>query len=171
MPLRKFPEHKRSFLPSLTEKEKVSRLVYALKMGWIKTEKQKQKEREEKKKRNFYMLWKSEEPNYIRRIHNHIPAPKRALPGHAESYNPPPEYILDKLEMREWKKLKDTPWKRKLPFLPHKYGSLREVPAFSTFAQEQFQRCLDLYLSPRGRKMRVNFFSSSKNLFYYFIEF
>lgn len=99
-PIRKFPEHKRSFLPSLAEKEKVSRLVHALKMGWIKTEAEKEKEREEKKQQKFYMLWGNDDQGErIRRIHDHIPAPKRLLPGHAESYNPPPEYLFDKIEV------------------------------------------------------------------------
>ncbi|KAG8257381.1 Ribosome biogenesis protein 1 [Homalodisca vitripennis] len=39
MPLRKFPEHKRSFLPSKSEKAKVSKYVHALKMGWMKSSK------------------------------------------------------------------------------------------------------------------------------------
>lgn len=37
MPLRKFPEHKRSFLPSKDEMKKVSKYVYAMKMGRMKT--------------------------------------------------------------------------------------------------------------------------------------
>lgn len=36
MPLRKFPEHKRSFLPSIHERRRVAKMVHALKMGWIK---------------------------------------------------------------------------------------------------------------------------------------
>lgn len=39
MPVRKFPDHKRSFLPSRSEKEKVSKYVHALKMGWMKSSK------------------------------------------------------------------------------------------------------------------------------------
>lgn len=46
-PLRKFPEHKRSFLPSKNEARKVSKLVHALKMGWIKSTTEMQKERKE----------------------------------------------------------------------------------------------------------------------------
>ena len=30
----------------------------------------------------------------------HIPAPKVKLPGHAESYNPPPEYLPTEDEVR-----------------------------------------------------------------------
>ncbi|XP_046483619.1 ribosome biogenesis protein BOP1 homolog [Neodiprion pinetum] len=156
-PLRKFPEHKRSFLPSKSEAKKVSKLVHALKMGWIKStvemEKEKQKNKENK---DFYMLWQSDDQaEEMRRIHKHIPAPKRHLPGHAESYNPPPEYLFDKKEMKEWNKLKSTPWKRKLHFIPQKFNSLREVPAYSRYIKERFQRCLDLYLCPRALKMRL----------------
>ncbi len=32
----------------------------------------------------------------------HVPAPKMALPGHAESYNPPEEYLPDEEEIKEW---------------------------------------------------------------------
>lgn len=39
-----------------------------------------------------------------------------------------------------------------------RYGSLREVPAYPKFIQEKFERCLDLYLCPRQRKMRVCIF-------------
>lgn len=39
-PLRAFPEHKRSFLPSKSEQKQVARIVHALKMGWTKTRKQ-----------------------------------------------------------------------------------------------------------------------------------
>lgn len=156
-PLRKFPEHKRSFLPSKPEAAKVSKLVHALKMGWIKSTAEMEKERQEKKTGpQFYMLWQADDqPEEMRRIHKHIPAPKRHLPGHAESYNPPPEYIFDKRELKQWNKLKSTPWKRKLHFLPQQFNSLREVPAYPRFIKERFQRCLDLYLCPRALKMKL----------------
>ncbi|KAG5323290.1 BOP1 protein, partial [Acromyrmex heyeri] len=155
-PLRKFPEHKRSFLPSKNEARKVSKLVHALKMGWMKSSAQMQKEREKNKGPQFYMLWQSDDQaEEMRRIHKHIPAPKRHLPGHAESYNPPPEYLFDNKELKEWNKLKATPWKRKLHFIPQKFNSLREVPAFPKYVKERFQRCLDLYLCSRSLKMRL----------------
>lgn len=155
-PVRKFPEHKRSFLPSKEEAKKVSRLVHALKMGWIKTREEQAKERA-KREPQFYMLWSTDDkPDEMRRIHKHISAPKRLLPGHAESYNPPPEYLFDKREMKQWTKQKDTPWKRKLHFVPQKYASLREVPSYSRYIKERFLRCLDLYLCPRAIKMKLN---------------
>lgn len=155
MPLRKFPEHKRSFIPSRDEAKKVSKLVHALKMGWIKTRHEQAKLRA-KKDPQFYMIWSTDDvPEHMRRIHKHIPAPKRHLPGHAESYNPPPEYLFDKKELKQWKKQQTTPWKRKLHFIPEKYNSLREVPAYSRYIRERFQRCLDLYLCPRAIKMKL----------------
>ncbi|KAF7998189.1 hypothetical protein HCN44_009587 [Aphidius gifuensis] len=156
-PLRKFPEHKRSFLPSKPEAKRVSKLVHALKMGWIKSTIEMEKERAQKKTQNdFYLLWKNDdEAEEMRRIHKHIPAAKRLLPGHAESFNPPPEYIFDEKEEKQWEKLKQTPWKRKLHFKPQKYDSLRQVPAYPKFIKERFQRCMDLYLCPRAYKMKV----------------
>lgn len=76
--------------------------------------------------------------------------------GHAESYNPPPEYLFDEKELKQWNKQKNAPWKRKLHFIPQKYDSLRKVPAYPRFIKERFLRCLDLYLCPRAIKMKLN---------------
>ncbi|CAH0625188.1 unnamed protein product [Chrysodeixis includens] len=155
-PLRAFPEHKRSFLPSRSEQQQIGRIVHALKMGWTKTRKQLAEERRKKREKKFYNLWGSTEADAAQRgLQRHIPAPRRALPGHAESYNPPPEYLLDKHEMKEWDKLSETPWKRKYTFLPTRHASLRAVPAYERFTRERFLRCLDLYLAPRAIKMRL----------------
>lgn len=51
--------------------------------------------------------------------------------------------------------MQQDPVERKLNFLPQKFSSLRTVPAYDRFIQERFERCLDLYLCPRQRKMRV----------------
>ncbi|XP_026745223.1 ribosome biogenesis protein BOP1 homolog [Trichoplusia ni] len=155
-PLRAFPEHKRSFLPSRSEQQQIGRIVHALKMGWTKTRKQLAEERRKKREKQFYNLWGSSEADPAQRgLQRHIPAPRRALPGHAESYNPPPEYLLDKQEMKEWDKLSETPWKRKYTFLPTRHSSLRAVPAYERYTRERFLRCLDLYLAPRAIKMRL----------------
>ncbi|XP_023313834.1 ribosome biogenesis protein BOP1 homolog, partial [Trichogramma pretiosum] len=157
-PLRQFPEHKRSFLPSKSEAQKVSKLVHALKMGWIKSSAQLRKERAENNpnEQQFYMLWKTDDQaEEMRRIQKHIPAPKRFLPGHAESYNPPTEYLFDNREIKEWHKLKSQPHKRKLHFVPQKYDALRNVPSYPRYIKERFQRCLDLFLCPRAIKMKL----------------
>lgn len=157
MPIRNIPDHKRSFLAPKAEKKQIGRYVHALKMGWMKTRAELEKERLDKKRGpKFYMLWETDTGKEdMRRIHDHVTAPKRDLPGHAESYNPPPEYLFDELEMREWKKLETQQHKRKLHFLPQKFNSLREVPAYPRYLRERFLRCLDLYLCPRARRMRL----------------
>ena len=43
-----------------------------------------------------YLLLQAE---LSKRYQHHIPAPKMPLPGHAESYNPPPEYLLTEEEV------------------------------------------------------------------------
>uniref|UniRef100_A0A1B0DLR0 Ribosome biogenesis protein BOP1 homolog n=1 Tax=Phlebotomus papatasi TaxID=29031 RepID=A0A1B0DLR0_PHLPP len=157
MPIRNIPAHKRSFLPSKSEKKKISKYVHALKMGWMKTKEELEKEAAQKRSGpKFYMLWESDTTKEsMRRIHDHVSAPKRPLPGHAESYNPPPEYLFDKKEMREWKRLEKEPHKRKLHFVPQKYRTLREVPAYPRYTHERFLRCLDLYLCPRAHRMKL----------------
>ncbi|XP_048215039.1 ribosome biogenesis protein BOP1 [Perognathus longimembris pacificus] len=148
-PVTNRPADKRSFIPSLVEKEKVSRMVHAIKMGWI------QPRRPRDPAPTFYDLWAQEDPNAVLGRHKmHVPAPKLALPGHAESYNPPPEYLPSEEERLAW--AQQEPGERKLNFLPQKFPSLRAVPAYGRFIQERFERCLDLYLCPRQRKMRVN---------------
>ncbi|KAI1901592.1 hypothetical protein AGOR_G00035990 [Albula goreensis] len=148
-PVTNRPQDKRSFIPSLIEKEKVSKLVHAIKMGWIKPRKPKESAQQ------YYDLWAKEDPNAILGRHKmHVPAPKMRLPGHEESYNPPPEYLLTEEEKLAWEQ--QDPEDRKLAFIPQKHSCLRAVPAFSRFIHERFERCLDLYLCPRQRKMRVN---------------
>ncbi|CAH2041807.1 unnamed protein product, partial [Iphiclides podalirius] len=162
-PLRAFPEHKRSFVPSREEQRHVARIVHALKMGWTKSRRQLAEERRRRRERSFYDLWGAAgagagagaEAEGARRLPRHVPAPRRPPPGHAESYNPPPEYLLDAKEMKEWRKLEATPWKRKYTFLPQRHESLRAVGAYERFARERFLRCLDLYLAPRALKMRL----------------
>ena len=104
----------------------------------------------------FYMLWKSDtEAEDMRRINDIIPAPKMKLPGHAESYNPPPEYLFTEKEKQQWEEQAEEPYKRKLHFIPQKSDALRKVPAYKNFMNERFERCLDLYMAPRARKMRL----------------
>ncbi|CAB3372940.1 Hypothetical predicted protein [Cloeon dipterum] len=157
--LRPIPESKKSFLPSRSEREKVSKMVHALKMGWrvprAELEAQRAKEKEEGPK--FFDLWSADGDDEMKRrgIIDHIPAPKRTLPGHAESYNPPAEYLFNERELELWHKQSETPWKRKWHFVPQKFPSLRAVPAYPRFVKERFLRCLDLYMAPRTRKNKL----------------
>ncbi|XP_061680877.1 ribosome biogenesis protein bop1 [Syngnathoides biaculeatus] len=148
-PVTNRPADKRSFIPSLKEKEKVSKLVHAIKMGWIKPRRV-----QDDSRGRYYDLWGNEDSSLVAKHRMHLPAPKIPLPGHQESYNPPPEYLFTEEERALWEQ--QDPSDRKLPFIPMKFSSLRQVPAFPRFIHERFERCLDLYLCPRQRKMRVN---------------
>ncbi|XP_064641082.1 ribosome biogenesis protein bop1-like isoform X2 [Lineus longissimus] len=152
-PVTNRPEHKRSFIPSHNERLKVGRMVHAMKMGWMKPMRLPDEENEEEEK--YYNIWGDEDQSEVnKRLRQHIPAPKLPLPGHAESYNPPPEYLMDKDEEEAWKEM--DPEDRRLNFIPRKYSCLRLVPSYVRFINERFERCLDLYLCPRQRKMRMN---------------
>ncbi|KAF3833410.1 hypothetical protein F7725_024614 [Dissostichus mawsoni] len=145
-PVTNRPADKRSFIPSLVEKEKVSKLVHAIKMGWIKPK------RHEEAGGRFYDLWANEDcTTSLARLKMHLPAPRAPLPGHMESYNPPPEYLFTEEEPWEQQDVSD----RKCPFVPRRFSSLLQVPAFPRFLHERFERCLDLYLCPRQRKLRT----------------
>jgi ribosome biogenesis protein ERB1 len=76
------------------------------------------------------------------------------LPGHAESYNPPEEYLLTPEEEKAMMAL--DPKERPYDFIPKKHHALRHVGAYSNFVRERFERCLDLYLCPRKLKQRLN---------------
>lgn len=154
LPIRNIPDSKASFLPSKTERKQIGRIVHSLKMGWMKTEAEKKKLEAEKKQPKFYMLWDTDTGREkMRRIHDHVTAPKRALPGHAESYNPPAEYLFTEQEKKEWET--QEAYKKKLHFVPQKYKSLRQVPYYKNYVKERFIRCLDLYLCPRAKRMKV----------------
>uniref|UniRef100_A0A8D2JG83 Ribosome biogenesis protein BOP1 n=1 Tax=Sciurus vulgaris TaxID=55149 RepID=A0A8D2JG83_SCIVU len=138
-PVTNRPEDKRSFIPSLVEKEKVSCMVRAIKMGWI------QPRRSRDPTSRFYDLWAPQDacactqagPAWPRRV---IQPPSRvsAQRGGALGVG------------------QQEPGERKLSFLPRKFPSLQAVPAYGRFIQERFERCLDLYLCPRQRMMWVN---------------
>jgi ribosome biogenesis protein ERB1 len=124
-----------------------------------------------------YDLWGTEQEGTTskseqKRLNMHLSAPKASLPLHAESYNPPAEYLFDKEEMEKWEKTeKEARWTN---FAPKKYDSLRRVPFYEVcpsphlldllderfvqvkeFYDERIERCLDLHLAPRQRKMKV----------------
>ncbi|OZC08933.1 hypothetical protein X798_04020 [Onchocerca flexuosa] len=153
-PISNRPDSKRSFIPSLDEKRIVGKMVHAIKMGWVRPSRPKEI------KKKVYDLWaddpfKEKTKSELSRIRMHFPAPKVPLPGHAESYNPPAEYLFDDEELKKWEET--DPEDRRLDFVPKKYGCLRKVPAYDEFYNDRYQRCLDLYLAPRQRKMKLMF--------------
>ncbi|KAF3385429.1 Ribosome biogenesis protein erb1 [Penicillium rolfsii] len=152
MPLSAAPEPKRRFVPSKHEAKRVMKIVKAIREGRILPYRPPE-EREEKDEDVInYDLWADEveRPDHIM----HIPAPKLPPPGYEESYHPPPEYLPDKKERKEWEQT--DPEDREKEFLPQDFGSLRRVPGYENFVKEKFERCLDLYLAPRVRRSKLN---------------
>lgn len=148
-PVTNRPETKASFIPSLSEKRIVSRLVSAIKRARLRPKPKVVKDSQF----NFkYDLWEKDDKK-VRRHDRYIAAPKIKPPGHEESYNPPPEYLFDEQEKKDW--LESEPDERRLNFMPRTYPSLRQVPAYPEFVKERFERCLDLYICPRARKNKV----------------
>ncbi len=109
--------------------------------------------------RAIYLLWDAQTDTVLgydgsRRGPAPIAAPKTAPPGHAASYNPPPEFLLTEDERAAWEAM--DPRQRPTAFLPTRFASLRAVPLYKPGIRERFERCLDLYLCPRAIKDRLN---------------
>jgi len=159
-------EPKARFQPSKYEKAQVRQLLKKLNAGAITMDfltgkvrdmndvKRKKKDGENDK---AYMIWKGDEEDelYLRKGPIHIAAPKLPPPSHAESYNPPDEYLPTEDDLKEWEDMeaKDRPHGL---LIPKKFKNLRSVGAYEHAVRERFERCLDLYLCPRIMKRRLN---------------
>ena len=155
MPLSSAPEPKSRLLPSKWEMMRVVKIAAAMKEGRYKTLRERQEEKREKPR--VSMIWDDNEDEVFaesKRDKYHLPAPKMLLPGHAESYNPPVEYLLTEEEKEQYAAM--DPSDRPYNFEPQKFSCLRHVPGYANFIQERFERCLDLYLCPRKLKKRLN---------------
>lgn len=152
MPLSAAPEPKRRFVPSKHEAKRVMKIVKAIREGRILPYRPPEEREEKEEDLINYDLWADEveRPDHIM----HIPAPKLPPPGYEESYHPPPEYLPEKKERKEWEQT--DPEDREKEFLPNDFGSLRRVPGYENFIKEKFERCLDLYLAPRVRRSKLN---------------
>ncbi|BEI89541.1 uncharacterized protein CcaverHIS019_0209030 [Cutaneotrichosporon cavernicola] len=147
MPLSAAPEPKRRFVPSKWEHEKVMKIVRAIRAGRIVPGKP------AAEKPKVYGIWsEADQPHADHAMY--MPAPQLPPPRTAESYNPPEEYIPTEEERKEWEEMDKED--RKTDFLPAKYDALRKVPGYKNLVQEKFERCLDLYLAPRTRKVKLN---------------
>eukprot|EP00397_Hematodinium_sp_SG-2012_P024090 GEMP01025076.1.p1 GENE.GEMP01025076.1~~GEMP01025076.1.p1 ORF type:complete len:663 (+),score=107.40 GEMP01025076.1:30-1991(+) len=140
-------EPKRRFIPSKWEGMKIKKILRQMRLGLI----QKPKKKDDSE---VYDLWGGEFHEPRHRTPRPLPAPKMTPPGHAESYNPPPEYLFTEEEKKEWEEMDET--ERPLSFIPEKFPCLRRVPAYPNLIQERFHRCLDMYLVPRALKKRMN---------------
>lgn len=151
-PVMNRPEPKAAFVPSLSEKRALTKLVALIKSGKLKPYKPKKKSRDPYK--FSYDLWLKDGDINERRHRAHIPAPKMALPGHSESYNPPPEYLLTVDDVKKWESQSEE--ERADYYLPQRFPNLRSVPFYNNTVRERFERCLELYMCPRQRIRRAN---------------
>ncbi|KAF2722778.1 BOP1NT-domain-containing protein [Polychaeton citri CBS 116435] len=156
MPLSAAPEPKRRFVPSMHEHKRVMKMVKAIKEGRIqpyreKTDAEKEQEEADAEFATFD-VWANEAPRPDHPMN--VPAPKLPPPGYEESYHPPPEYLPNKQERKEWEEQDEEDRERE--FLPQDHSALRRVPGYATFVKERLERCLDLYLAPRIRRSKLN---------------
>ena len=103
-------------------------------------------------KASVYSIWTESDQHTPHAMY--MPAPQLSPPKTAESYNPPEEYLPTADETAEFEATDKED--RKVDFLPQKYDALRLVPGYKNLVQEKFERCLDLYLAPRTRKVKLN---------------
>lgn len=88
---------------------RIVKLVRAIRKGWIKVAPKKTPEQEEEERAAgppAYLLWADdgltdEAAAKAGSGLTYIPAPKLQLPGHADSYNPPAEYLPTEVSGRE----------------------------------------------------------------------
>jgi len=99
------------------------------------------------KKPKFFLIWQNKTD-----AHSAIlPAPKPDLPSHRFSYNPPEEYVPTP---RERHFLENKHYSERPKIIPTKYDRLRHVPQYKHLYRDAFNRCLDLYLCPRQKKIK-----------------
>ena len=153
-PLSSATPRKASFVPSKWEAKKVMRLVMAMRSEQYQKSVENRRKQDAKLKPDYtYLIWDEKSSESIKH-HKRLPPPKVALPGNAESYNPPAEYVFTEEERAAWEKM--DPSDRPSNFVPHKYAALRHVPLYDKLIKERFERCLDLYLCPRSYKQKLN---------------
>ena len=148
-------EPKRRFLPSRWEELRINSIVRAIRSGQYQRQKELERQSRENLKPRVYLMW-GDDGNAIgsalggavKGAPPPLPAPKLPPPGHAASYNPPSEYLFSEEEKTAWES--SRPVDRPLDFIPRRLSSLRQVPAYEKLIKERFERCLDLYLAPRG---------------------
>jgi ribosome biogenesis protein ERB1 len=154
-PVRNKDLPKSRFLPSKDESKEIRRLVKLIRAGKLKP-----RSTRRSMQPSLFDIWaQSEEEEGRLRGPASLPAPKLPLPGHAESYRPPSEYLFTEEEKNEW--LAGDESTRKSSFIPQSFGCLRRVPWYGAFITERFSRCLDLYTVPRMLKKKMNISADS----------
>jgi ribosome biogenesis protein ERB1 len=151
-PLRNKDLPKSRFLPSKDETKEITRLLKLIRSGKLRPGRR--HHNSSVGKPQVFDIWAPTGDDDKIRGPSHFPAPKMPLPGHAESYHPPEEYLFTEDEKSEWLAGDDST--RKSTFIPQSFSCLRRVPWYAAFITERFGRCLDLYTVPRQLKKKMN---------------
>ena len=153
-PLSNAPPRKSGFVPSRWEAKQVMRLVMAMRSEQYQKSVENRRKQDAKNRPGYsYLIWDEKSGEQIKH-HRRLPPPKVPLPGNAESFNPPAEYLFTEDERAAWEQM--DPSDRPSNFIPHKYDALRHVPLYDDLIKERFDRCLDLYLCPRSNKQKLD---------------
>eukprot|EP00948_MAST-09A_sp_MAST-9A-sp1_P000290 g290.t1 len=173
-------QSKQAFIPSKWERQHIVKYVKAIKEGRMVVKSKEEKEKQMRGEKEpalepIKLLWGEDgqlinertdesdlDPEMLnpfssglskKRQLARIIAPKLALPGHAMSYRPPGEYLLDEDEKKKWEAEDESD--RPYDVMPQEFNNMRTIPGYQEFIHERFSRCLDLYLSTRARKQRL----------------
>lgn len=157
-------EPKRRFVPSVHEAKALRRMVNSLRNGWMKSVEEREAEKQQKRieRESEFEIWDDTDAvidpsDRSRRMADTrlAAAPKLPPPTHYESYNPPPEYVPSEAERVQTELLddKDKPY---VNYLPKIHTSMRSLGRYAASVKERFERCLDLYLAPRVRRVKLN---------------
>lgn len=147
-PVNAYPPSKKNFKPSKWQQMKVNKILDGLLTGRIKWN----ADDDQEKKEDIYDAWAS--GSVPERGVISIAPMKEKPPTHAESYNPPKQFLFTPEEKEEWEEMDEED--RPLNYIPTNYDKMRKIPFYDKLIQERFQRCLDLYLCPRVKKKKLN---------------
>lgn len=154
---------KSSFLPSAHEEKRVAELVQLIKSGRLKKADRVGPDPDKPR-----MIW-SEDGSYDRKGNRlmYLQPPKKSLPSHEESFNPPSEYLPTNSERQKIEERNELYKEDRYPkFIPSGFDHLRKVPGYDRYAREVFERCLELFMCPRTKPRKSKTQLTERNAFF-----
>ncbi|KAI3379531.1 hypothetical protein SNEBB_005742 [Seison nebaliae] len=160
-PILKQPPSKQQFTRSHWERKQIAKFVVALRRGWIKMPKSLKRRQLEKRREEEQLIvkdiWRDDNFNFS--VSDRLTAPSIPMPSHELSYRPPSEYLFDENEKRKFlkerlDKLENNEEIDENDVIPEMYKRLIDIPSYSRFVKDRYERCLDLCLSIRKEVFR-----------------